>query len=344
MFAFGFLGYIIPGSIFGSDTTDAFILGCLPVIGFFIYLMVKANAEDKRPIAALLSVYACIVIFWAVFHQNGDALTVWAEDHTDRALPASVSGPVKNVGMGQTVTYGEYVSWSQDTLDARVKALDAQREVLKTKKDDAGVKAISEQIKLTEESWKYFKNLPEAKRPPKQSSLLLVSAELFQSINPFWVVVLTPVVVGFFGMLRRRGKEPTTPTKIFLGLVITALSTLVMFAAVKATDLIHDKASAMWLVAAYGVITVGELCLSPMGLSLVSKLSPPRLTALMMGGFFLSTSLGNKLAGSLSGLWEGFEDKSYFFLMNFGLVMVAAALLFVLLKWLNKVMKEKGIQ
>jgi POT family proton-dependent oligopeptide transporter len=126
--------------------------------------------------------------------------------------------------------------------------------------------------------------------------------------------------------------------------VITALSTLVMFAAVKATDLIHDKASAMWLVAAYGVITVGELCLSPMGLSLVSKLSPPRITALMMGGFFLSTSLGNKLAGSLSGLWESFSDKSYFFLMNFGLVMVAAVMLLLLLRWLNGVMKEKNIQ
>jgi POT family proton-dependent oligopeptide transporter len=106
---------------------------------------------------------------------------------------------------------------------------------------------------------------------------------------------------------------------------------------------VTDKASAMWLVAAYGVITVGELCLSPMGLSLVSKLSPPRITALMMGGFFLSTSLGNKLAGSLSGLWEGFEDKSYFFLMNFGLVIFAAGMLFAMLRWLNRVMKEKNI-
>ena len=99
----------------------------------------------------------------------------------------------------------------------------------------------------------------------------------------------------------------------------------------------------MWLVGAYAVITVGELCLSPMGLSLVSKLSPPRITALMMGGFFLSTAVGNKLAGTLSSLWETFEDKSNFFLMNCGLVLVAAAMLFVMLRWLNKVMKEKGI-
>jgi POT family proton-dependent oligopeptide transporter len=143
--------------------------------------------------------------------------------------------------------------------------------------------------------------------------------------------------------MRRKGKEPSTPAKIFLGLVITALSTLVMFAAVKATDVNGEKASAYWLIASYAVITAGELCLSPMGLSLVSKLSPPRLTALMMGGFFLSTSLGNKLAGVLSGMWEGFEDKSNFFLMNCGLVLVAALLLLVLLRWLNAVMKEKNI-
>lgn len=344
MFVFGFLGYIIPGAIFGSDTTDAFILGCLPVIGFFVYLMVTAPAEDKKPIAALLSVYGCIIIFWAVFHQNGDALTVWAEDHTDRAMAESVAKPMGAAGMGQTVTYGDYVSWNEEQVKAFSEAKAKERDAAKEAKNDAEVKRLSEEIKVTEESWKYFRNLPADKRPAQGESLLLVSAELFQSINPFWVVVLTPVVVGIFGMMRRRGKEPSTPTKIFLGLVITALSTLVMFAAVKATDLIHDKASAMWLVAAYGVITVGELCLSPMGLSLVSKLSPPRITALMMGGFFLSTSLGNKLAGSLSGLWESFSDKSYFFLMNFGLVMVAAVMLLLLLRWLNGVMKEKNIQ
>lgn len=91
--------------------------------------------------------------------------------------------------------------------------------------------------------------------------------------------------MGIFGFMRRKGKEPTTPTKIAIGLVITALSALVMVAAVNSVNVENEKASALWLIATYGVITVGELCLSPMGLSLVSKLSPPRLTALMMGGF-----------------------------------------------------------
>jgi POT family proton-dependent oligopeptide transporter len=80
-----------------------------------------------------------------------------------------------------------------------------------------------------------------------------------------------------------------------------------------------------------------------MGLSLVSKLSPPRLTALMMGGFFLSTSIGNKLSGVLSGMWYSYDNKANFFLVNCLLLLIAAGIAFGLLKWLNAVMKEKNL-
>jgi POT family proton-dependent oligopeptide transporter len=80
-----------------------------------------------------------------------------------------------------------------------------------------------------------------------------------------------------------------------------------------------------------------------MGLSLVSKLSPPRLTALMMGGFFLSTSIGNKLSGVLSVMWYNYENKANFFLVNCLLLLIAAAAAFILLRWLNQVMKEKNL-
>ena len=172
----------------------------------------------------------------------------------------------------------------------------------------------------------------------------LYSTELYQSINPFWVVTLTPIVVGFFGWMRRRKREPSTPTKIAIGLVITALSALVMVGAVFATNGMSVKAGSLWLIASYGVITIGELCLSPMGLSLVSKLSPPRITALMMGGFFLAISVGNKLSGMLSSLWEKIPEKQNFFYLNFGLVMAAAVILFLMLRWLNGVMRENNVQ
>ena len=80
-----------------------------------------------------------------------------------------------------------------------------------------------------------------------------------------------------------------------------------------------------------------------MGLSLVSKLSPVRITSLMMGGWFVSTSIGNKLSGILASKWDEYDNKTDYFWLNFILLFSAAILLFILLKWLNKVMKEKGV-
>ena len=88
------------------------------------------------------------------------------------------------------------------------------------------------------------------------------------------------------------------------------------------------------------LITIGELCLSPMGLSLVSKLSPKRIAALMMGGWFLSTAIGNKLSGVLSGLWTVFEKKEYFFLTNTLLTMLCVVALLLVLPWLNRVFRK----
>lgn len=113
-----------------------------------------------------------------------------------------------------------------------------------------------------------------------------------------------------------------------------------MVAAVYYTNNGNTKASAWWLVGCYGVITVGELCLSPMGLSMVSKLSPARYTALMMGGWSLATSIGNKLSGVLAKNWDKFDDKANFFWLNFALLMVAFTEMMLLLKRLNKVFNQ----
>jgi proton-dependent oligopeptide transporter, POT family len=151
------------------------------------------------------------------------------------------------------------------------------------------------------------------------------------------------VVISFFSFLKRKNKEPSTATKIAFGLLITALSALVMVAAVKAGNNGAEKVSVWWLIASYGVVTVGELLLSPMGLSLVSKLSPVRITSLMMGGWFLATSIGNKLSGVLASLWDQYDNKSNYFLVNFVLLLFACAIIFSMLKWLNSIMKEKGL-
>lgn len=346
MFVFGILGYLIPGNFLGTDTNDAFIIGCIPVIGFFIYLAIKSEAKESRAIKALLAVFMCVILFFAIFHQNGDALTVWAEDHTNRAMPESVSTVADKIGMAQVVVNNDIVSADEETFKAEIAAMREKENAMPgTTVEELKAKAeFGNQVAQLEKSRKYFETLPENEIPAKGSDLKLFSTELYQSINPFWVVVLTPLVVGIFGFMNARGKEPSTPTKVAIGLVITALSALVMVGAVYSSNHLESKASSMWLIASYGVITIGELCLSPMGLSLVSKLSPPRITALMMGGFFLAISVGNKLSGMLSGLWESTENKANFFYMNFGLVAAAALLMFVMLRWLNSVMKENNVK
>src|SRR5690606_16767232 len=93
----GALGWMIPGNVLGSDSTDAFIFACIPVVLFYVSLYVKANKVDKRPIAALLAVFAVSVMFWAVFKQNGTALTRWAQYYTERQVPASVEKPLSDL-------------------------------------------------------------------------------------------------------------------------------------------------------------------------------------------------------------------------------------------------------
>ena len=325
----GVIGWIIPGNIFGSDSTDAFIFACVPVVIFYISIYVSANAEDKRSIGALLAIFAVSMMFWAVFKQNGTALTRWANYYTDRSVPAVLEKPLESIYLVDTKDYGTKEVAVHDHQFQTVKGEDG-----KPKKEQG--KDI------------YFKNISKEQRAELEANpdkkVYLYNTELFQSINPFWVIVLTPVVVGFFMMLRRKDKEPSTPTKIVLGLFISALSCLVMVGAVYIGDNGASKVSPLWLFAAYGIITIGELCLSPMGLSLVSKLSPPRITALMMGGFFLSTSIGNKLSGVLASMWYSYEDKANFFWVNFALLLIATLLGVAILKPLNKAMKEKGVK
>jgi POT family proton-dependent oligopeptide transporter len=320
----GYIGWILPGEIFGSDSTDAFILGALPVAGYYVSILVRSSAEDRKPLAALLAVFAVAIVFWAIFKQNGTALTTWAESYTDREIPEMLVAPAKTLGMVQEVTV------AKDSVPLTDEQFRVSRDA-----DDKVVKVYDYPL--------YLKNIPKDEWPPEGQSIKLISTELFQSVNPLWVVTLTFPVIWFFAFLRRKKREPTTPWKIFFGLFITALSTLVMVAAVYAGHNGAEKSAMWWLIGSYGVITVGELCLSPMALSLVSKLAPARLTGLMMGGWFLSTSIGNKMSGVLASMWDGYENKANFFLVNFALALTTSFIIFLMVKWLNRIMKEHGV-
>jgi dipeptide/tripeptide permease len=174
---------------------------------------------------------------------------------------------------------------------------------------------------------------------PPGKYVRLVNAEMITALlNPVFVVALTPIVVWFFAMLARRGREVSTARKIFYGMVITMSSILVVALASYVGRDGEIKTAMMWLVVYYIVITFGELCLSPMGLSLVTKLAPKRLVGLMMGGWFLATAIGNKLAGFISGL----EPSTMMFLILAAAILGVAGFIYVLLPRLDSAIKQYG--
>lgn len=319
----GVLGWLIPGSLFGSDSTDAFIFACIPVAVFYGNIYARAEKSEKRPIAALLAIFLVVIMFWAVFKQNGSALNTWADRYTNREMTGTPQRVFDALKLAETVKY------QKDSVAVYDNQFRLQRE------DGKPLMEYNYPV--------YFKNVPADRLPEEGTELSLWQTNLSQSMNPGWVILLTPLVIAFFAWLRRRGKEPSTATKIAFGLFISGLSALVMVGAVVASNNGMEKASGWWLLSSYGVITLGELLLSPMGLSVVSKLSPTRIASLMMGGWFVSTSIGNKLSGVLATMWDSYEQKTNYFWLNFALLMAAAAVCFVILRWLNRVMKEKGV-
>jgi POT family proton-dependent oligopeptide transporter len=170
-----------------------------------------------------------------------------------------------------------------------------------------------------------------------------VSGIISNAINPFWVVTLTFPLVALWAWLDRRGLEPATPTKMALGMALTGVAFLVLYAAarvgeagVTGDDLNRYRVSPAWLVGAYAVLTLAELMLSPMGLSLVAKVSPPRMLGTMMGGWFVATAIGNKLT-VIGVLWDDWLHST-FWLMLAGLAFAMAVVLLLVLRPLRKAM------
>jgi POT family proton-dependent oligopeptide transporter len=177
---------------------------------------------------------------------------------------------------------------------------------------------------------------------PHGKQVKLINTELFQSINPLFIVVLTLIFVPLFDYLRKRGKEPATASKFGMALFIAGLSALVMVFAIMSVPSIYGyKTAPAWLWGTYFVFTISEIFLSPIGLSLVSKLAPARLTALMMGGWFLSTSIGGKIAGVMAGFWDDFNDKKIFFMILVVAAFIGGIIIYSRLKSLNQIVKDK---
>lgn len=316
----GVIGWFVPGNILGSDSNDAFIFACVPIIIFYFSLWYKAKGFERKRIGTLLTLFGVSIIFWNIYNQNSTALTIWAQTYTDREAPKSIQPALKPFGFLESV----------GTEPTDVPVVDKQFRP----KVDADGKVITQ--KGTD---LYFQNLQKDKYPAPGEDLKLFSTEIYQSVNPFWIIVLTPIVVGFFGWMKARNKELSTPSKFAWGTLIAGLSSVVMIAACLSTDIYSNKVSSWWLISSYGVFTVSELFVSPVGLSLTSKVAPRRLTALMMGGWFITTSIGGKISGILAGFWDKFDNKAVFFAIGAVAAIVACFLLLPLTKKLNTVVE-----
>jgi len=182
---------------------------------------------------------------------------------------------------------------------------------------------------------------------PNDSSDEGVTGIISNAINPFWVITLTFPLVWFWKWLDGKGLEPSTPAKMALGMLLTACSFFLLYAAARTGEGLPEGdaigkggykylVSPYWLITSYAIVTLGELMLSPMGLSLVSKVAPVRLRGLMMGGWFVATAIGNKLT-AIGVFWDRWLHSEFFALLG-GLALVMAVVLFALLIPLKKAM------
>jgi POT family proton-dependent oligopeptide transporter len=162
-----------------------------------------------------------------------------------------------------------------------------------------------------------------------------VSGIVSNAINAFWIIVLSIPLVRFWAWLKKRNLEPSTPAKMAIGMLLTGVSFLILYVAALSGGN-TGRVSPWWLISAYAVISLGELLLSPMGLSLVSKVAPTRMRSLLMGGWFVATALGNKL--TQIGVYWTVWSHSRFFVTLASMALGMAVLLFVLIKPLKKAM------
>ena len=278
-------------------------------------------AETKARMTALFLVFAVVIFFWMAFHQNGLTLTYFADEFTEKTSEGlqSMAFNVWNLVLIIVAVYAGFSVFQSETAKAKIAS---------------GVVVLGIIGILV---YKYF----------SVSGTVAVSAPIFQQFNPFYVVALTPVSMAIFGALAKRGKEPSAPRKIAYGMLVAAAGFAVM--AVGSMGLLSPDAqaaagdagtfvSANWLISTYLVLTFAELLLSPMGISFVSKVAPPKYKGMMMGCWFVATALGNMLVAVGGFLWGGLP-LTIVWSVFIALCLLSALFMFVMMKRLESATK-----
>ncbi len=278
-------------------------------------------AETKERIICLCLVFAVVIFFWMAFHQNGATLTFFARDYTATTSSGlqSMWFDVMNLVFGIFIVYGLFGLFQSKTGKGK------------------GISAAVVAAAVAALCYKYS-------ALPAETS---VSAPIFQQFNACFVVALTPVSIAIFGALAKKGKEPSAPMKIGLGMLVAAAAYVLLTVGslgLPAPELdaagqpMHmADVSANWLISTYLVLTFAELLLSPIGISFVTKVAPPQYAGMMMGGWFVATAFGNFLVAIPSLMWGAPLTVVWGVLT--AICLVAALFIFVILKRLEKVAK-----
>ena len=269
--------------------------------------------QEKDRITALVMVFAVVIFFWMAFHQNGQSLTWFARDYTQ-----PIATGWSRIGFN---------IWALALIAVSIYTLFGifQSDNTKGKIVNGAVTAA-----LWCGAIAIYRGLP---------SPLDIQPQLFQQFNPFFVVALTPVSMAIFSALASKGKEPSAPRKIALGMLVAAVGYLIMIlasvgqpspASIQGT-VSPDPVIPQWLMGTYLTLTFAELLLSPMGISFVSKVAPPKVKGLMMGLWFAATAVGNYLSSIPGLLWEKVPLWANWALLM-GLCLIAAAMMFAMLR------------
>lgn len=280
--------------------------------------------QTKKRIVALCLVYAVVIFFWMAFHQNGLTLTYFANEFVNPVSTGvqTMAFDIVNLLMIVVVVYGLFGLFQSNT--AKGKGIAAGCVVAA-----CGVLTYK------------FLNHPAS---------IDISAPIFQQFNPFYVVALTPVSMAIFGALAQKGKEPSAPRKIAYGMIVAACAYVLM--AVCSVGLLTPAtqesarvsgnptyADANVLIFTYLILTFGELLLSPMGISFVSKVAPPKYKGMMMGGWFVATAIGNYLVSVGGNLWGDLPLWAVWSVFV-GVCLVAAIFMFAMMKKLEDATKD----
>ena len=273
----------------------------------------ELSAEQTRSrITALCLVFAVVIFFWMAFHQNGSALTFFAKKYTD----LSVSGGMR---IGFNIWSLALIAVSVYTLFATFQG--------ESRKSRTICGAVT--LALWAGAFALYGTMPDP---------VAAQPSDFQQFNPFFVVALTPVSIAIFAALSRKGKEPSAPKKIAYGMLVAALGfvviTVASFGLTSPCDLGEGTQSILspgWLIGTYFTLTFAELLLSPMGISFVSKVAPPKYKGLMMGCWFGATAIGNYLSSIPSMLWNKIPLMANWGIL-IALCLISAVVMFSIMK------------